>query len=263
MIAAAGNYVRTVVWPARFDGTIAVAAVNVRCQPWKHSSRGSRVDISAPGESVWRASLNKDGDYINYMGKGTTFATGNTAAAAALWLSWHRDNPILAELRAQGLITSAFREALVRSAWMPSTVESRPTETQCTDDLWNTRQFGPGIINIDNLLAVPLEVPGTRSIAPVDLSLIPLFASLYPADAMPEKILQDYRGLLGADDSEPINTLDDLETELLYHYTMDDDVQRTIDGIVLGQRSAEPLQRARSALRDVDVSRRLYERLQE
>ena len=38
IVAAAGNNVRTVVWPARFRSAIAVAAGNVRCQPWKGSS---------------------------------------------------------------------------------------------------------------------------------------------------------------------------------------------------------------------------------
>jgi hypothetical protein len=57
LVAAAGNHVpgRAVVFPARYKGVIAVAASNAADQPWEGSSRGDRVDITAPGESVWRA----------------------------------------------------------------------------------------------------------------------------------------------------------------------------------------------------------------
>lgn len=261
MISAAGNFVRTVVWPARFDSTIAVAAVNVRCEPWKHSSRGNKVDISAPGESVWRASLNEAGEFINYMGKGTTFATGNTTAAAALWLSWHRDNPALDRLREQGLITQAFRKALRDSAWRPEAGDTDPPGSHCNGGEWDDTRFGPGIIDISALLDVPIESAVPRSLVPADLEQIPLFASLYSSDAQPGRILADYRALLGAGVGEPLDDINNFETEVMYHYTVDEDVQRTVDSIVEGQRGDEPVQRARAALQKTDISSRLYARL--
>ncbi|MBH0111620.1 S8 family serine peptidase [Novosphingobium sp. YJ-S2-02] len=55
VVAAAGNCVGIVVWPARYNEVIAVAGTNSDDEPWKGSSRGAAVDISAPGELVWRA----------------------------------------------------------------------------------------------------------------------------------------------------------------------------------------------------------------
>ncbi|MGI9315690.1 MAG: caspase family protein [bacterium] len=258
MVAAAGNYVRTVVWPARFRSTIAAAAVNVRCRPWKHSSRGRKVDISAPGESVWRATLNKDREYINYMGKGTTFATGNTAAAAALWLAWHKDDPALESLRQQGQLTRTFRQALAHSAWQPTGTDSDPAGTHCSDADWDGDNFGPGIIDISALLEVPLTVTDTRSggLSATE-EVIPLFASLYPDDTPAEQIRTDYRSLLGAEEGASIDGLKNFETEIMHHYTLDPNVQRTLEAVVQGQRGDESTERARISLLDQDLSGRL------
>lgn len=55
MLAAAGNCVGVVVYPARYEEVIAVAGINKADQPWKGTCRGEAVDISAPGEFVLRA----------------------------------------------------------------------------------------------------------------------------------------------------------------------------------------------------------------
>jgi uncharacterized protein (DUF2384 family) len=47
VLAAAGNCVETVVWPARFPEVIAVAGVNKNDRPWRGSCRGPEVAISA------------------------------------------------------------------------------------------------------------------------------------------------------------------------------------------------------------------------
>jgi hypothetical protein len=197
IVAAAGNYVRTVVWPARFRSTIAVAATNVRCHPWKNSSRGHAVDISAPGESVWRATLNEKHDYINGLGKGTTFATGTTSGTAALWLAWHRGDLELQQLQQAGLVTQAFRDALRTSAWKPSADSSaNPPETHCDESTWDS-DFGPGILNASALLDVPLQVQSKRELLPAGLENLPLFASLYPEGTDPNRIKADYLSLFG------------------------------------------------------------------
>src|SRR5690606_35054963 len=56
---AAGNEVQAVVSPAVYPGTIAVAASNPNDEPWEGSSRGDRVDITAPGEDVYVPIWNK------------------------------------------------------------------------------------------------------------------------------------------------------------------------------------------------------------
>jgi hypothetical protein len=259
VVAAAGNYVRTVVWPARFASTVAVAANNVRCRPWKHSSHGSKVDISAPGESVWRASFNKDHQYINAMGKGTTFATGNTSGAAGLWLTFHRDNPKLAELQQQGLVTQVFRQALHESAWQPAANSSSgPAGTYCDTGSWDTGNFGPGILDIDALLEAPLDAQFSRSlINDRELPDLPLYSSLYPGGTDPAQIRANYQALFGQKRAANEGKLNTFETEILYHYTMDKNVRRTIDALVEGQRGAEPFDHIRGALLKQDLSTRL------
>lgn len=92
---AAGNVVQAVIAPAVFPGTIAVAASNPLDEDWKGSSRGDRVDITAPGEDVYVPIFTRPvngsipGESMAY-GDGTSFATPHVAAAAALWLAKHK-----------------------------------------------------------------------------------------------------------------------------------------------------------------------------
>ena len=52
VLAAAGNCVGLVVYPARYDEVIAVAGSNVNDGTWPGSCHGQAVDITAPGEKV-------------------------------------------------------------------------------------------------------------------------------------------------------------------------------------------------------------------
>src|SRR4029079_17396095 len=92
VLAAAGNCVRVVVWPARYDECIAVAATNSAEQPWPGTSRGAPVDISAPGQNVYRAVVPPggatDADTVA-QGQGTSFAVALTAGVAAMWVAHH------------------------------------------------------------------------------------------------------------------------------------------------------------------------------
>jgi hypothetical protein len=90
VMAAAGNKVNIVVAPASYPECIAVAASNADSKPWSGSSRGSLVDISAPGESVWSATINLDAsppEFYNSQHHGTSFAVATLAGVAALWLA--------------------------------------------------------------------------------------------------------------------------------------------------------------------------------
>ena len=277
-IAAAGNYVKTVVWPARFRSTIAVAATNISCVPWRYSSRGDNVDISAPGESVWHAAAEKDknGDieFLNRMGHGTTFATGNTSGAAALWLAYHRNHPKLVELIQDGRLTETFRWMLERSAWNPAAPNTEhPIGTHCADDqLWDANQYGPGILDVAALLKIPLTDldEGRRAIRITELSDIPLFSSLYPDEFNEKKIRSDYQLIFGI---APQNIEPDLvppslanfETEMMHHYTYDEQIQNLLDQIVDGdQRSSDQSFRVlRESLRQRDLSERFRSQLGE
>src|SRR5690606_40280977 len=87
---AAGNEVRTVVAPAVFPGTIAVAASNPKDKEWEGSSRGDRVDITAPGQDVYVPVWNQRREEDFCFGSGTSYATPHIAAAAAAWLAAHQ-----------------------------------------------------------------------------------------------------------------------------------------------------------------------------
>ena len=93
-VCAAGNEIRKlfmVARPAKYAGTIAVAATNYQDKPWYHSSRGNAVDISAPGENVYVPINRKNGEFGYNYGSGTSYAVPHVAAAAALWLNHHKD----------------------------------------------------------------------------------------------------------------------------------------------------------------------------
>jgi serine protease len=149
--AAAGNQVRFVVWPAAYDEVMAVAACNARRGIWRGSSRGSKVDVTGPGESVWRAYVRKEGSSVEPdLGRssGTSYAVATVAGIAALWLSYHGPRA-LAERYGAEKIPFLFNQLL------------RETCTPVAE--WDTDKFGAGLVNAEALLAAPL--PDTRRAA--------------------------------------------------------------------------------------------------
>jgi serine protease len=154
VVAAAGNCVTTVVWPARYDEVIAVAGCNYKELPWKGSCQGPTVDITAPGEHVWCAAASADPaaqDGIK-AGQGTSYAVAMVAGAAALWLGAHGHGEVVAEAARRGCTVQVlFRAALQASARRPHA--------------WDTGQFGRGILDVEALVKlcleqIPLPVPG-------------------------------------------------------------------------------------------------------
>ncbi len=144
VLAAAGNVWPWVVYPARLNRVIGVGACNCERRPWKKTARGRKVDISAPGEGVWRAGV-KTGSpptFSEGMGYGTSFAVATTAGAAALWLAFHGRAQLLAKYGPAGLV-AVFRELLV-------------TEGVVTPSNWNTDKDGAGILNVKRLLEASL-----------------------------------------------------------------------------------------------------------
>ena len=141
VICAAGNCVDLVVWPARYDDVIGVGGSNIDDQPWRGSSFGDDVDISAPAELVWVARRNPDDATLNITegGQGTSFATALTAGVAALWLAHHgRDILISIAQREQITLQTLFRKAIQSTATKPAD--------------WSTDRYGSGIINAEKLL---------------------------------------------------------------------------------------------------------------
>lgn len=142
----ASNLFPVVVWPAAYEESVAVAGSNARSEIWKGSSRGKQVDITAPAESVWRA-VAKKGEPLKEVGRGngTSFAVATLAGIAACWLAHHGRENLIARYGAPSL-ASVFRELLA-------------TEGHDRPPGWDTKLFGPGIVNAEKLLraALPLE----------------------------------------------------------------------------------------------------------
>ena len=156
VLAAAGNCVRTVVWPARYDDCIAVAGINVDENPWKGSCRGAAVDWSAPAENVYRARP----DFANpgnvgtvvEPGEGTSFAVATTAGVAACWLAHHGRDNLVREAHARGETLQAMFRRLVRAT------ARRPAG-------WDATEFGAGILDALALLQAPLDLDLGREAA--------------------------------------------------------------------------------------------------
>jgi hypothetical protein len=111
LVAAAGNGWPFVVYPARYDEVIAVAACNVDKQRWADSASGEAVDITAPGESVWRARTQSDGTFDVDRSSGTSYAAAHVAGIGALWLA-HHGRANLVTKYGSARIASVFKEML-------------------------------------------------------------------------------------------------------------------------------------------------------
>jgi DNA/RNA endonuclease G (NUC1)/subtilisin family serine protease len=139
VIAAAGNCVREVVWPARYAETIAVAGINAASKPWRGSSRGRSVAISGPAEFVLRADPRDDQDPNAVSGgQGTSFATAHLAGVAALWLAHHGRAELIALLPPGRFMQDMFRAVIRSTARIPPG--------------FDTGLYGAGIINVEAAL---------------------------------------------------------------------------------------------------------------
>jgi hypothetical protein len=153
VLAAAGNCVRTVVWPARYDDCIAVAGTNVEDAQWPGTCRGSAVDFSAPAENVFRARIVSDGGPPIGQGQGTSFAVALTAGVAALWLAHHGRPNLIGAARTRGETLQAMFRRLVRAT------ARRPAG-------WDSFNMGAGIVDARALLAADLDAGRELESAP-------------------------------------------------------------------------------------------------
>ncbi|WP_411034476.1 S8 family serine peptidase [Shinella sp. BYT-45] len=85
LVAAAGNDGPNAgpVYPAAYDGVIAVTAVDKARRPYRRAVRGDHIDIAAPGVDVWTAASISGARQKT----GTSFAAPFVTAAAAILLA--------------------------------------------------------------------------------------------------------------------------------------------------------------------------------
>ena len=112
------------------------------------------MDITAPGESVWRAlSMKKNGtvEYSIEPSSGTSYAVAHVAGACATWLAFHGRTALIAKYGAAKL-AGVFRTLLTTFGF------NRPPG-------WDTGDYGPGIIDMAKLLGAPLP-PAAKATTP-------------------------------------------------------------------------------------------------
>lgn len=146
VVVAAGNSTGQIkVYPGAYEAAIAVGGSTPEATPWEGSSWGTHVAWSAPAFQVYAAFTEKKNTNLFYdvkLAAGTSDATAITSGIAALWLSYHGRDALVARYGKPRLV-ELFRE-LVRTRGV-----ERPEN-------WPTSKFGAGIINAQKLLQAEL-----------------------------------------------------------------------------------------------------------
>lgn len=246
---AAGNYSPWVVWPAAYEEAIAVAACNAAEKPWRFSSSGRVVAVSAPGESVWRANPTDPGKPVA-PSSGTSYAVATTAGVAALWMAHHGRDKLIAAVGKER-IAALFKTILTTKGC------NKP-------DRWDTNAFGAGIV--DGLKVLQAGIPARSSplakrvkaaaaavsaARPEHLELLEnLFSGVRPGD-----LRRGLSTLLQATPARLPQRLREVGDELIFHYASDPEARRQfIDGLTgkaktFAAAATAPVARAGVALR--------------
>ena len=228
VLAAAGNVWPWVVYPARYPEVVAVAACNAEREVWRKSARGSAVDLTAPGESVWRAEV--DDGYRISRSSGTSYAVAMTAGACALWLAYHgRDR--LIETYGIGNIAKVFRSVLVHSG-----IDGPGDWGTSGPPRWNEEKHGAGILNVEKLLSAALPHRSTASArwtaglsrdrADPFAGLRAFFPSLDEASTA-----RRMPGVFGAETSRQLNALEPYIDEIEFHVAFDPGLRERLRSI--------------------------------
>jgi hypothetical protein len=192
VMAAAGNYVGFVTAPANLPGCLAVAATNARDLPWAGSSHGAAVDVAAPGESAWAASVNwreRPATYSVDRHSGTSFAVAHLAGVAALWLAYHGRDALVARY-GRSRLQQVFLDVLV-------------THGRRVPAGWKKSEYGAGIVDALAMLQAPLPAPSSfpraRRVAPAGRAFDPFdrIRVLVP-ELTEDELRRRLRELLGA-----------------------------------------------------------------
>jgi len=235
LCAAAGNVWPFVVYPAKFDEVVAVAACNCLSKPWSGSAKGRSVDLTAPGESVWRAHTERPRKYTVARSAGTSYAVTQVAGACALWLAYHGRDQLIRKYGAANL-AAVFKELLLRQG------VKTPTG-------WDTRNYGTGILDACKLVTAPLPsrapargmVIARAGMAAQPQSDIDILCDYFP-DRDPAATRLAVGRVLGVSSRQAEEILADHADELAFHIAVNPEFRERI-----GRLAQTPTGRAMSA----------------
>lgn len=85
LVAAAGNSGPRAdpLYPAAYDGVVAVTAIDRRLRAWRQAAAGEHVDFAAPGVRLWTAASVRGGRFRSGTSYAAPFVTAALAAARA------------------------------------------------------------------------------------------------------------------------------------------------------------------------------------
>ena len=235
VLAAAGNVWPFVVWPAHYDQVIAVAASNCRDRAWSKSATGGAVNISAPGESVWRASAGEDrGAADDDVGRssGTSYAVATAAGACALWLAHHGRDALIAKYGHPRHLAPVFKEVLT-------------TQGVDTPAGWDVRSLGSGILNAEKLLKarLPATPPAggfrrLRATGPASPTGLEDIVGLFPG-VSPNTVRRGVERLLNTSGAELGGVLADHRSELRLRLGVDPALREQVVDLGRGRKRAQ------------------------
>jgi thermitase len=219
LLAAAGNVWPWVVYPARYDPVVAVAASNCDHHPWGDSAHGQAVDLSAPGESVWRARSTKTSSGVAYdvqPSSGTSYAVASVAGACALWLAFFGRDWLITK-SGTGRLAALFHQQLRLTCQVPSG--------------WKVHEYGAGIL--DALVLLQSE---PTALARKRVRKARKIAPKHPADLVAgyfeprerARALARLERRLGATPAARARAWARLGPELVFQVATDDDLRRRL-----------------------------------
>ena len=147
---AAGNVVKDVVYPGRYNRCITVGGIGPDSTPWAGGSCGPYVDLCGPADQLRRVKpenlpVGSAGSQVEPKldGDGTSYATAMATGIAALWLAFHGVDKLKVKYGSDlWKIPRAFKALLRQSARVPAG--------------WDTSHYGTGIMDAEALLRLPL-----------------------------------------------------------------------------------------------------------
>ena len=254
VIAAAGNEWPFVIYPAKLKEVIAVAASNCADKPWSGSARGSAVDITAPGESIWRAKTRKTANkpFAVSRSNGTSYATAITAGTCALWIAFHGRSKLITKYGVENL-SAAFRLCLSSSARTPSN--------------WKKSKYGSGLVDAKALLSLPLptkSAAATAAIQPKSAGdLAPILDYFEGGKRANARII--LARMFNCKPSQLPGAIKEYREELCYHLATNPELRSTLVGLSMAKSaSALPAKsKARKPMFSEPISRGLRQRLRD